>query len=83
MGVVVDTQQGKLEGVEEAGVQVFRGIPFARPPVGPLRFRPPEPAEPWGGVRDAQHFGSSAPQDLRQPVGFAKMGVGPESEDCC
>ena len=42
---------------------MFRGLPFARPPVGPLRFRPPEPPEPWSGVRDAARFGPSASQN--------------------
>jgi para-nitrobenzyl esterase len=46
----------------ENGVAVFRGIPFAEPPVGALRFGAPEPAQPWDGVRDAVAFGPAAPQ---------------------
>ena len=49
---VVDTASGKGQGrTEAAGTRVFRGIPSARPPVGTLRFRPPQPAEPWAGLR--------------------------------
>lgn len=55
---VVDTSAGRLRGVVEDGVVVFRGVPYARPPVGPLRFRAPQPVEPWTGVRDA---GASGP----------------------
>jgi len=46
-----------------AGVQTWRGIPYAAPPVGPLRFRAPRPVLPWTGVRDATRFGPVAPQD--------------------
>ena len=59
MGTIVETRCGKLEGRETQGVQVFRGIPYARPPVGILRFRAPEPAQPWSGVRSALEFGPS------------------------
>ena len=59
MGAIVETRCGRIEGREEPehGIQVFRGIPYARPPVGELRFQSPQPAEPWAGVRDAGEFG--------------------------
>ncbi len=81
MGTIVETRCGKLEGRETGGVQVFRGIPYARPPVGALRFRAPEPAEPWSGVRSALEFGPSAPQ---QPMmlPLPGMDVGAMDEDC-
>ena len=47
----------------DAGVQAWRGIPYAAPPVGPLRFRAPQPVIPWKGVRDASRYGPVAPQD--------------------
>ena len=59
---VVQTKAGQIRGNLENGAAVFRGIPFARPPVGGLRFQAPEPPEPWEGVRDATAFGPQAPQ---------------------
>jgi para-nitrobenzyl esterase len=78
----VETRQGALQGVEEDGIRVFRGIPFARPPVGPRRFRRPDPPEPWAGVRDASAFGPSAPQTKLQIDFLPGMDVGAQSEDC-
>jgi para-nitrobenzyl esterase len=59
---LVQTRCGAVEGIEKQGVLQFRGIPFAAPPVGDLRWRPPQPAEPWTGVRPAHEFGPMAPQ---------------------
>jgi para-nitrobenzyl esterase len=59
---VVQTTAGKVRGSVENGAVVFRGIPFAKPPVGALRFLAPEPTEPWDGVREATAFGPQAPQ---------------------
>ena len=58
----VYTSAGRVRGCVENGVAVFRGIPFASPPLGTLRFRAPQPPEPWDGVRDATRFGPPAPQ---------------------
>jgi para-nitrobenzyl esterase len=83
MSTVVATLKGKVRGTEERGVYVFRGIPFARPPVGDLRFQPPQPAEPWSGIRDASRFGPAAPQPER-PAGVPGGGGSypNQSEDC-
>ena len=59
---VVPTSAGQVRGRTEQGVAVFRGIPFAKPPVGPLRFQAPEPPQPWDGVREAAEFGPASPQ---------------------
>ena len=59
---VVRTPAGLVKGVAKDGVSAFRGIPYARPPVGELRFATPVPASPWGGVRDASVFGPPPPQ---------------------
>ena len=60
-----DVTGGPVEGVQEGDVAIFRGIPFAAPPVGELRWRPPAPLETWEGVRDATAPGAICPQ----PVG--------------
>ncbi|GAA4543413.1 carboxylesterase/lipase family protein [Pseudonocardia xishanensis] len=60
--VEVRTAAGRVRGRTEAGVAVFRGIPFAEPPVGRLRFAAPAPRRPWTGVRDASVFGPPPPQ---------------------
>ena len=59
---VVRTAAGLVRGRAEDSVAVFRGIPFAQPPVGDLRFAAPRPARPWGGVRAAATFGPPPPQ---------------------
>ena len=59
---VVEITSGRLEGNAEEGYQSFLGIPFAAPPVGRLRFRAPEPVDPWTGLRPAHEFGPVAPQ---------------------
>lgn len=82
MRPVVETTSGALAGSSEAGVSSFLGIPYARPPVGSLRFRPPQPPEPWTGVRDALAFGGSAPQVELAGRSLPGTPVGPQSEDC-
>jgi para-nitrobenzyl esterase len=83
MGPIVETRQGKVEGFEEEGLRIFLGIPFARPPLGRLRFRAPEPPEPWRGMRDATRYGPSAPQAALELEEFMPgFDVGPQSEDC-
>ena len=54
---VVRVDSGQLQGVEADGVISFKGIPFAAPPVGELRWRPPQPTPRWKGVRQAAEFG--------------------------
>ena len=60
---------------------MWRGIPYAAPPVGPLRFRAPRPVVGWDGIRDATHFGPVAPQDRQGQFTGPPTGV-PMSEDC-
>jgi para-nitrobenzyl esterase len=58
--LVIKTDQGKVQGKMSADSQTrdFLGIPFAAPPIGPLRWKPPQPAAKWHGVRQATSFGS-------------------------
>jgi para-nitrobenzyl esterase len=80
MGILVETGSGALRGVQEKRHQVFRGIPYARPPIGPLRFCAPQPPADWDGVRDASQFGASSIQGTSPIPGMAADG--PRSEDC-
>ena len=58
----VETTLGTVAGLVRDDIHVFKGIPYAAPPVGLLRFRPPQPAAPWTGTRDAAQYGPVAPQ---------------------
>jgi para-nitrobenzyl esterase len=60
--LTVSTSAGLLRGAAQDGYSVWRGIPFAAPPVGARRFHPPQPVDPWSGVRDATEFGDVCPQ---------------------
>ena len=59
---VVRVNSGELQGVADGGVLSYRGIPFAAPPVGDLRWRPPQPVAPWTGVRQVAEFGADCMQ---------------------
>ncbi|WP_207669850.1 carboxylesterase/lipase family protein [Thermaerobacter sp. FW80] len=81
--VVVETRYGAVRGRKEGAVCVWKGIPFARPPVGELRFRPPEPPQPWSGVRDATRFGPASVQpDDRLISNLTGGATLPQDEDC-
>jgi para-nitrobenzyl esterase len=79
---VVELATGRLRGERGDGVSVFRAVPYARPPVGPLRFRPPEPAPPWAGVRDATADGPICPQLLTPLETLVGRPDLPQDEDC-
>jgi para-nitrobenzyl esterase len=82
----VPVESGLISGAtDQSGVTAYLGIPFASPPVGPLRWRPPEAAAHWEGVRKADHFGASCTQDeagSRLPWTEEFMTQGAISEDC-
>jgi para-nitrobenzyl esterase len=80
---VVDAPAGALRGTSEDGLLVFRGIPYAKPPVGPLRWRAPEKPPRWDGVRDATAFGPACVQPQPQLSSiYAPAAPLPMSEDC-
>lgn len=77
---LVKTSDGMLEGIRSSGINIFKGIPFAQPPTGDLRWREPQRVKPWTGVRKADHFGPRAMQlPLFSDMQFRSDGV---SEDC-
>ncbi len=78
---IVSVTGGRVEGVSADGVTSFKGIPFAAPPVGNLRWRAPQPVRPWSGIKKADHFGPSCMQDQKTLEHF--YGAPPAmSEDC-
>src|SRR6185312_2098645 len=76
----ITTAFGKIKGVTANGVVAFKGIPFAAPPVGPLRWRPPQQPKKWSGVRSAAEYGADCMQ-LPFPSDAAPLGTAP-AEDC-
>jgi len=87
--VVVETNCGKIRGIDENDVKVFKGIRYAESPVGEGRFEPPRKLQPWTGVRDAFGFGDRAMQDdnaFALPPALLKLFAGrelpPMSENC-
>jgi para-nitrobenzyl esterase len=73
---VVKTDAGYISGSQENGLRIYLGIPFAAPPTGDLRWRPPAAVQPWGGIREAKAFSANPPQPPSGPT------VPPMSEDC-
>ncbi|MBW2314490.1 MAG: carboxylesterase/lipase family protein [Deltaproteobacteria bacterium] len=82
MELVIETSAGRVRGRVVDGVRSFRGIPYAAPPVGARRFRPPQPVEPWAGVRDAGESAPAAPQNGGPVARMLGMASGETSEDC-
>ena len=84
-GPVVEIRSGRIRGVIQDGVRVFRGIPYGGDTSGANRFLPARAPQPWTGVRDATAFGPRAFQPFRPmipEIGDALTGSGPMSEDC-
>ena len=75
-GPTVHTPDGVVRGLATGGVDAFRGIPYAKAPVGDLRWRPPVPVAPWTGVRQATAFAAHCAQPS------SSVGVASTSEDC-
>src|SRR3984957_5229160 len=75
---LVQTASGAVRGAFGGDHLLFAGIPYAAPPVGPLRWRSPQPPTPWQGVRDASKFGPRCMQDTTHDPDLRRSG----SEDC-
>lgn len=98
MAAVVEAVHGKLRGSVTDGIQVFRGVPYAAPPFGPNRLRPPQQVKPWSGMRDATELGPEPPQVAPPATGgpgagasgdwseideaFAEVERAAQAEDC-
>lgn len=65
----VKVEEGLLQGIVENGVTVYKGVPFAKPPIGELRWRPPQPPESWEGVRKADKYAPNAMQIMVDEYG--------------
>lgn len=79
-GPVIKIDSGVLQGVRQGGLMAFKGIPYAAPPIGDLRWRPPVAAKPWSGIRPATKFGNDCEQTRRSwDVGRPDAQM---SEDC-
>ena len=78
---VIETKSGRIHGYCENGLEIFKGIPYAEPPVGNLRLRPPIAKDPWSDVFSATQYGNCSFQGYTQLEDwFGKLR--PESEDC-
>ncbi len=82
-GAIVETTLGPVQGTQADGVHAFLGIPYAAPPFGDLRMRPPEPHEPWTEVLDATRYGATVPKS-QYPPPTNQFLLDPEidGEDC-
>ena len=79
---VVNAPAGSARGTSEGKIRVFKGIPFAEPPIGPLRWRPPVPKAKWQGMHDAVEFGSACWQPVGKLNNIYANKPFPMSEDC-
>jgi para-nitrobenzyl esterase len=83
MAPTVQTTRGAVRGTWEHDIAVFRGIPYAEPPIGKLRFKPPVVRARWDGVRDATRFGEIVPQTDESTIDMIGMPEGiPQGDDC-
>ncbi|WP_448003445.1 carboxylesterase family protein [Agromyces bauzanensis] len=73
---------GMVHGASERGLIAWRGLPYAAPPLGSLRFAPPAVVVPWEGLRDASEFGAIAPQPVSNPLVHPLSEAIASSEDC-
>jgi len=78
---IIETKSGKIQGYKEEGLGIFKGIPFAEPPIGKLRFSPPVSKQPWDGVLNTTEYGPCSFQGHTELEEFLGK-LEPEGEDC-
>jgi len=81
-GNIVKVTGGTISGYTESGVRIFKGVPYAAPPVGDLRWKPPQPVIDWDGVRNCTEFGAVCPQRPFPEQSLYHLPAEPQSEDC-
>ena len=83
---VVETVQGKVKGYSSGNIDIYKGIPFAQPPIGELRWKAPQPVLPWEGIKECTDFGPSPIQNTPEPfLCWTEEFIAkpePLSEDC-
>jgi para-nitrobenzyl esterase len=79
---VVDAPAGRIEGMVEGRLRVFKGVPYAQPPVGQARWKPPVPMPRWQGVKEAKAFGPACIQPISRGTSVYAQDLEPTSEDC-
>ena len=79
-GLLIKTRNGLLQGMNQSGIRIFLGVPFAAPPIGENRWKEPQPLKSWEGIRKAEKFG---PKPMQRAI-FGDMGfrTNEMSEDC-
>lgn len=82
MSGVVNTTSGPVRGVVSESLNIFKGIPFARAPIGDLRWQPPQAVTPWRHVRDSVDFGPACIQPATRIPNLYSHDIGETSEDC-
>ena len=78
---VVKTDSGYISGTNENGLQIYRGIPYAAPPAGDLRWKPPGPVQPWEGIKETKVFLPACPQPIAADPSSGDTPAN-MSEDC-
>ncbi|MHA2007610.1 MAG: carboxylesterase/lipase family protein [Promethearchaeota archaeon] len=80
---IIDTKTGKIQGIKDEGLEIFKGIPYAERVVGDLRFKPPLPAKRMPGVFLATEFGPICPQEISEKSQKSPTSPNPQSEPDC
>lgn len=80
--VIADFPAGRAAGTRDGGLNIWRGLPYALPPTGDRRWRPPAPVPAWDGIRDATAFGPACPQPFRRKGSVYECDIPVKDEDC-